>query len=560
MNEERMDRIEARLAAVEQAVDRIAGTRLRLLTTATAVGAAPVQAPPIQAAPPKFDLPHTQPAPSVAQVEDSEYQLGAQWLPRIGAGLLVLGIAYLISLAVSRGWITPAMLFGGAILLCLSFIGLGQWLRDTKEEFGQILTGVGSCGMFLTFAGGHVYQNLYSGETMVAGFVAWSLVNLSYAFWQNSRSFLAIGVIGGFLASVMPLSKDAYTLSLVLHAAILIVAAAIIAKQKFEYVAIGLWISSGLALVPLLIQLDFSWSVRVAAVYTATFISLMAYLQSRRTPRADDDRLVVGFFVGIATLVAFAIRWGVPGTYHVLGAAMACGGMALIYQKDIPVRNAFVFIGLALATVLAPFGLERETSIFVHCGIAVVAGLTAAIAKRDEGATLASVLLVCAGVSFLLLFENLTAAVSGQTEKLLVLLAATIALAIGIGKRENDPRLALAWLAGWVLVSRLSTLWIALPSDFKMASFGVTLAWIVFGSILLVIGFLANLKQYRYAALAVLMVSVGKVLLIDMATSTPEIRVAVLLGVGLALLAGGYAYIRRQSRGIDDATKTNLNT
>lgn len=559
MNEERMDRIEARLAAVEQAVDRLAGTRLRLLSTSAAVGAAPVQAPPIQVVPPRFDLPSARPVEPAAAVEDGEYQLGAQWLPRIGAGLLVLGIAYLIGLAVTRGWITPAMLFGGAILLCLSFIGLGQWLRDTKEEFGQILTGVGSCGMFLTLAGGHVYQNLYSGETMVAGFVAWSLVNLAYAFWQNSRAFLAIGVIGGFLASVMPLQKDAYTLSLALHAAILIVAAAIIAKQKFEYVAIGLWISSGLALIPLLIQLDFSWSVRVAAVYTATFISLVAYLQSRRTPRAYDDRLVVGFFVGIATLVAFAIKWGVPGTYHVLGAAMACGGMALIYQKDVPVRNAFVFIGLALATVLAPFGLEREASIFVHCGIAVVAGLTAAIAKRDEGTTLASVLLVCAGLSFLMLFENLNASVSGQTEMLLALLAATIALAIGIGKRENDPRLALAWLAGWVLVSRLSTLWIALPSDFKMASFGVTLAWIVFGSILLVIGFLANLKQYRYAALAVLMVSVGKVLLIDMATSTPEIRVAVLLGVGVALLAGGYAYIRRQSKGINEA-KTKLNT
>lgn len=559
MNEERMDRIEARLAAVEQAVDRIAGTRLRLLSTATAVGA-PVQAPPIQVAPPRFDLPPVRQVEPKAVVEDGEYQLGAQWLPRIGAGLLVLGIAYLIGLAVTRGWITPSMLFGGAIVLCLSFIGLGQWLRDTKEEFGQILTGVGSCGMFLTLAGGHVYQNLYSGETMVAGFVAWSLVNLAYAFWQNSRSFLAIGVIGGFLASVMPLSKDAYVLSLTLHAAILIVSAAIVAKQKLEFAAVGLWISSGLALAPILTQLDFSWSVRVGAVYASSFVCLVTYLQSRGPVRKEEERFFVGLFVGVATLVAFAIKSEIQGTYHVLIAVMVCRAMALIYQKDAAIRSAFLYVGVALAAILAPFGLEREAAVYVHAGLAVVAGLTAAFAKRDEGNTFASILLVCAGSSFFLLFQNWNTEVQGQTEMLLALLAASIALAVGVGKREDDPRLALAWLAGWVLISRLGTLWIAMPSDFKMASFGVTLSWIVFGSILLVIGFLANLKQYRYAALAVLMVSVGKVLLIDMATSTPELRVTVLMGVGLALLAGGYAYIRRRAQGFDEAAKTKLNS
>ena len=544
MNEEQLDRIEARLAAIEQAVERLAGARPRPLSTAAT--APPMQAPPIQVPRPSFDLPHSRPASPPVSAEDSEYQLGAQWLPRIGAGLLVLGIAYLIGLAVSRGWITPAMLFGGAILLCLSFIGLGQWLRDTKEEFGQILTGVGSCGMFLTLAGGHVYQNLYSGETMVAGFIFWSLVNLAYAFWQNSRSFLAIGVIGGFMASVMPLLKDAYVLSLTLHSAILIVSAAIIAKQRIEFGGLALWAASGLALAPILVQEDFSWSVRVGAVYASTFICLVTYLQSRGPVRKDEEGFLVGFFIGIATLASFAIKEDISGTYHLLVAAIVSGVLALVYRKNAAVRSAFLLSGVSLATILAPFALEREATVYVQAGLAIVAGLAAAVTKKDVANTFASILLVCSGITFLLLFQDLDTPVPGQTTMLLALLAATIALAIGLGKRENDPRLALAWLGCWVIISRLATILIALPSDFKMASFGVTLSWIVFGSILLVIGFLANLKHYRYAALTVLLVAVGKVLLVDMATSTPELRVAVLLGVGVALLAGGYAYIRRR--------------
>lgn len=546
MSEQRLELIEQRLTILES-VSRAMEARIKKLEP-TPVNPPPIyHAPPIQYVPPKYDLPTpplaTNPAP-VAN-NDGEYQIGAQWLPRIGAGLLVLGIAYLIGLAVTRGWITPPMLFAGAILLCLSFIGLGQWLRDTKEEFGQILTGVGSCGMFLTLAGGHVYQNLYSGETMVAGFVVWSLVNLVYAFWQNSRSFLAIGVVGGFLASVMPLSKDAYVLSLTLHAAILLVAASIIAKQKIEHASIALWISSGCALVPLLVQLDFLWSARVAAVYASTFICLVTYLQSRRSAKSDEDRFVVGFFILAATSIGFGLKWGVEGTYHVLMAAFVCGAMALVYRKDEPVKNAFLFCGLSLATVLAPYGLDPHIAVYVHASLAIIAGVMAAAARQSLGNTFSCILLVCAGISLGMIVEKHGVSFDGQIQMLFMILAAAIALAVGIGKNEDDPRLVVSWFAAWIVISRLATL-VAVPTDFKLANFGVTASWVILGCALLVTGFVTNLKNYRYAALTTLLVAVGKVLLVDMATSTPELRVAVLLGVGVALLAGGYAYIRKR--------------
>lgn len=538
MSEQRLDLLEQRLTALE--------ARVRVLEPQPVAPPPVYQAPPVQMPPPpQYDLPKAPPSAPRPQV-DGEYQLGAQWLPRIGAGLLVLGIAFLIGLAVTKGWITPPMLFGGAVVLCLAFIGIGQWMREEREDFGQILTGIGSCGMFLTLAGGHVYQDLYSGETLVACFVFWSLANLAYAFWRGSRSFLVIGIIGGLLASVMPLSKDAYALSLTLHGAILLVSALTIIRQKLPSAAIGLWIASGIALMPILIQDDVVWSARVAAVYLSTFVCLTAYLQSRQKVSVSEDQSAVGFLIGIAALIAFAIQWGIFGSYHVLIAAAACAAMGFAYQKDVHVRNAFLWAAGVLAVVLAPFGLEREVAVYVQSGLAIAGGLTAAFTKRDVANTFSAVLIVCASISFILLFDSWQTPVAGQTGMLSAILAASIALAIGVGKRGDNPCLALAFLAGWATISRLASILIALPSDFKLASFGVTLSWIVYGSILLGIGFVANLKHYRYAALTVLLSAVGKVLMVDMATSTAELRVAVLLGVGLVLLAGGYAYIRAE--------------
>ncbi len=537
MSEQRLDLFEQRLTALE--------ARVKMLEPQPMVPPPVYKAPPVQMPPPQYDLPQAPQTPPHPQV-DSEYQLGAQWLPRIGAGLLVLGIAFLIGLGVTKGWITPPMLFTGAVVLCLAFVGIGQWMRDEREDFGQILTGIGSCGMFLTLAGGHVYQDLYSGETLVACFIFWSLANLAYAFWRSSRSFLVIGIIGGLLASVMPLSKDAYALSLTLHGAILLVSALTIIRQKLPSAAIGLWVGSGIALMPILIQTDVVWSARVAAVYLSTFVCLTAYLQSRQKISVAEDQSAVGFLIGIASLIAFAIQWGIFGSYHVLIAAGACAAMGLAYQNETHIRNAFLWVAGVLAVVLAPFGLEREVAVYVQSGLAIVCGLAAAFTKRDLVNTFSALLTICAAISFVLLFDGMKSHVDGEPGMLSALLAAAIASAVGVGKRANDPRLALAFLAGWATISRLASILIALPSDFKLASFGVTISWIVFGSILLVIGFLANLKHYRYAALTVLLSAVGKVLMVDMATSTAELRVAVLLGVGVALLAGGYAYIRAE--------------
>jgi hypothetical protein len=551
MNEERLDRMESRLAALEAEMERLS-RQDRLKTVSEANATAP---PVVQPPPPRFDVPGppTAPPPSVSVTPslpnpDMEYQFGAKWLPRIGAALMVLGIAFLIGLGVNSGWITPKMLFTGAVLLCGTFIAIGLRLRDEHEDFGQVLSGIGSCGLFATFAGGHIYQNLYNGETMVLAFVLWSLANLGFAMWKKSLSFLSIGVIGGFLGSAMPLARDAFETSLGLHAMILVVSAAIIVAHRFGTVAVGLWIASMVSLLPAVIPTHLPWIERVVAVDLATLICVAAYLLGRPKPDAVTDRLVIGGLIWLGGILSFGLRWGMDGSWHTVGLSLATALLACSFWRDTVVRNALLWTAASLAFLLAPLGLDRLDAAFLYAGLALVLGVVGRIVKKDEPVTMASVSLPLSVVMYFtrFVFSSLPPARS-ETIYLALLTLACVSIAIGLGKRENDLRLALSFLIAWPAITRLGTILFALPSDFKLASFSATIAWVVFGVALLATGFIVNLRNYRYAALTVLIAAVGKVLMLDMATATPELRVAVLIGVGLALVGGGYAYVRKKT-------------
>lgn len=69
-------------------------------------------------------------------------------------------------------------------------------------------------------------------------------------------------------------------------------------------------------------------------------------------------------------------------------------------------------------------------------------------------------------------------------------------------------------------------------------------AWILFGAALLVLGILRKVKALRYASLAVMLLSVGKVFLYDMSNLTDLYRVFSFLGLGVSLLALAWVYQR----------------
>jgi uncharacterized membrane protein len=75
-------------------------------------------------------------------------------------------------------------------------------------------------------------------------------------------------------------------------------------------------------------------------------------------------------------------------------------------------------------------------------------------------------------------------------------------------------------------------------------TYAYSVGWILYGLALLAAGIVKGGQSLRYASLAVIVLAVGKVFLIDAAALTGLYRVASFLGLGLSLLAIGYAYQR----------------
>jgi uncharacterized membrane protein len=79
------------------------------------------------------------------------------------------------------------------------------------------------------------------------------------------------------------------------------------------------------------------------------------------------------------------------------------------------------------------------------------------------------------------------------------------------------------------------------------SSAAMTVSWIAFAIILMGIGFIYRNRALRLWSFGAFGLTVAKVLLSDLAYLDAGIRVVILLALGMAMIAGGYWYIRTGS-------------
>ncbi|MBX3118788.1 MAG: DUF2339 domain-containing protein [Fimbriimonadaceae bacterium] len=317
---------------------------------------------------------------ATTSAEDAELALGSKVLPWAGAGLVVLGISYLTGLAIQRGFFTPAMQFWGAILLCISFLGIGYW-RDRKEEsIGQLLLGVGSAGMYLTFAGGHLTFDLYPGELMVGLFVLHSAANLVFGSVRGSKAFVVIGMVGGLIASLTPLLKsgietfDGWPMTLALHASVTAATCGICLRKRWDDVLTGCLYAAIPLLIPIALNIPTA-GLNQALIFSAYGLSA-AGLGNFRGAKAIS---VVGLLA-----MTFATVWRSSPPLNPnseIWASLALHAVATATTIVLCVYKKWddVFAGIGAVLVLALLPLVLDTRLGVHQGAFVTAGYGAAL-------------------------------------------------------------------------------------------------------------------------------------------------------------------------------------
>jgi len=417
-----------------------------------------------------------------AKERDTEYLIGAKILPKVGAVMMVIGLTFLVILAYSRGYITPWAMYWIEVAFCGAFVLTGIVKRDMKEEFGQILTGVGSCGLYLVFAGGHLYYHLYKGEVLIALFFFLSLANLAFSLWRSSRSFLVLGLIGGLVtASVLPnMQGDHSVVNAWIHFLILIPAGLIIAKNRWAGMALGLWIAATIALVPILTN-GLPWFDKVAILYASSAICLAAHGWSFKKNDFDVWNVIPGVLMWASGLIGLSIQHSPQAAWQYAGFAALFFVLAALMRKNPKVRNTFLVGAIGVPITVAPYCFTTIQSIEILASISILAAIVALRYLPKVASIAALVEFVLAAGTYLQLDY---AALPWRTETTMLallivsIIATSRALVKGFGNSEVYSLGALA--LSIPMFGRLATVLLGLPPYHLRSEFSVTVVLIAF--------------------------------------------------------------------------------
>jgi uncharacterized membrane protein len=311
-----------------------------------------------------------------------------------------------------------------------------------------------------------------------------------------------------------------------------------------------------------------------------------AVIRKRSKDGSADQMLAqvgLGAHVGLAlirTLVADAPPSGVTGHgAGMISAAVALSALAaacfasahLTRDGHVEFRVALDVVGLAALAYLTAILLDGPALAIAWAG----EGMTLAqIAKRSDDRAAGFAALAFAGLAgaHASLIEAPPSAlvygvhnVLGSAGTLLFVAGATLRVAqiVPVGERQ---RIGLYGSGALLLLFAAS---VAVVSAFQPGTSGAELSifdlgvrqqgqvvlsamWSVVGVVALVVGLRRDIRGVRIAALALLLVTVGKVFLFDLATLTSVYRVASFVGLGLLLLTAAFAWQRMRPRPLED--------
>ena len=346
----------------------------------------------------------------------------------------------------------------------------------------------------------------------------------------------AVGAIS--LAATMALEQAWLTVALALQLPALAVISARLSLPALRGIAliIATLILARLSLNPFILDYPIGGSLGFNWVAYGYGLPALAFAYATRRFRAQaDDRLVAvleaGTLIFAVQLVSFEFRTLIEGRLDSANYTLAeqslqtmswlAVGYGLVRAErraSRPVRYWGWRMLLTLASAQVLFG---------HLLLSNPLWSDEAMA----GVPLVNLLLLAYGLPalFAVLFAK-AARDSGQRQWALA--GATAALALVFVNVSLEVR---RWFHGPVLTGGTT-------GDGEW--YGYSLAWLAYGAVLLAIGLRFNQIGARYAALAVLLVTVAKVFLSDMAALTGLYRVASFVGLGLSLVAVGHLYRR----------------
>ncbi|MER6994012.1 DUF2339 domain-containing protein [Saccharopolyspora hirsuta] len=533
--------------------------------------------PPVAA--PQDVQPQVVPYPGLAQQPvRPRRQLGANLEPsRVlawgGAGVTLLGVVFLLVLAVQQDWLGPGARVGGGAVLAALLVVAGWWMhrRSKGEDAGRIaafaLATTGFAALFLdVVAATSLYGFVPAPVGLGVGLLV-SVAGLALADFWRARP-LALGVV---LSSAIcaPLITQLPNALLVGFLILLQVAAAPVqVRRGWSALALAAGIPAALAALVAAIWGSFFHDPVLVVAISLSVLAGVVIAAITAGARPDADRTSIGLLIaaptpaflagpllleppvagllGAGTTVLLLAIWAVarfvPAFRDWLSHRFtaAVGAMAAIAAAQ---TTLTVLDSSSWATALLCEALLLSVGAFLLRSAGVLLGATCY-------ATFGFLLAVVNEVPLTaLLWHGYAPGLAGLLCGLLIAAAAIVvpASAVRIEKFPKSPPLwaatGLALLYGTASTTMAACLLVSdTRNGFLTAHILITLTWVVAAIALLLRG--VRVKHLRIAGLVLIAASLAKLLLFDLATLDGVARVIAFLCAGLILLAAGSRYAR----------------
>ena len=337
---------DARLARLEDEIRRLQ-MRLERLESKLSVstGPTPVSRPQPPPAPAKAPPP-ARPAPPLRREVDLEELLGGRLLALVGGVTVIVGLVFLVALAVERGWLGEAARTALAFTGSAALLALGAWLHERRDATQASLAacGTGLAGLFLSLTAATVLYDLVPIVLALAGAFVFGAIGAALAIRWNATPIGGLGILGALAAPILVDATD-NAQSLLFLAVAEAAAGAVLVWRRWDWLRVA-------AVGIVLIQLTgwvFSEDRPVArgffvlALFGAlNLAAATAYELRRKTGTGTASLFIIGMN---------AVLLGLLGTW------VATGGY---FDEDVSWRSAGWWLaGLGIAHLAAGLGLLR---------------------------------------------------------------------------------------------------------------------------------------------------------------------------------------------------------
>ena len=523
-------------------------------------------------------------APKAAHEDtDLEKKIGQYWLNRIGIVAMLIGVSYFLKYAFDNNWVGP----GGRIAIGLLVgIGIVVWSETFRKRgyvaFSYSLKAVGIGTLYLSLWGAYQIYQLIPASAAFAAMATVTAATIALALSQDAELLAGFALVGGFSSPVLLSTGENHEAVLFSYVALLDLAIFIMAIYKpWRRLLWGSF--AGTIILFLGWYSDYysldqrTGTVAFAALFAAIFAAIplaAGYVQpalpSRRSTTLTFLPLLnaAAFFLSLfamyedekTTLTWFALA--LAAIYLAIGSAVR---NRLNIEDAKFINLLHVAIAVAFITIAIPLKLDAQ---WITIGWLVESGVLlwlSVTARADFLRYFASVALVL-GIARLLFFDQIHADTLVFNMRF-----ATYAVAIAVlggiavlGKLHAAQAEMVFVDAAVVGVNVLALIALTLEaSDYfdrqllsagRLASayhqvnvvrdFSYSAIWLVYGAILMIIGFRRRSSFVRWQSLILIAFTICKVFLYDVSQLGGSYRIVSFIALGAVLLGISFIYQR----------------